>query len=337
MTYLEEYVRAAQSQRKQRHEKELTHWSNSAPPPAPPPKDYHRALTGQRRQHIIGEAAAVLGSFTFSPFQHEGSLRHGLRSGLCSQGRPWSLADFEANEIVQAALKVIGAARPSWYAGQPEYLIPRENCKRCGCALDDEQIAGNRRYCSSLCEASAKQYKADVDAKIEWLTKINASYHAAKALAEPRECEHCKSSFKTLKPLTRFCSKACAGAARENQYQQRTCQNCGISFIHRSVKNRPGHWCSLACYVEGRAKDLPQYACEECGSAFQPKLERQKFCCQACGQRNSEKRRRAARPPRFDAKPCDCCRTLFHPDRAAGRFCSKACNTKFYKMRRKAA
>jgi hypothetical protein len=108
-----------------------------------------------------GKAASLL--------NFEGPCRHALRSRLCLEGWKWADADAVANDIVQTALIRVGAERPSWEEGQPEYsqtgagaLIERTFCVRCHAPLEGHQ----RKFCSSLCnaahsKATAKRRNAD--------------------------------------------------------------------------------------------------------------------------------------------------------------------------------
>src|SRR3546814_953966 len=70
-------------------------------------------------------------------FSLEGELRHRLRSSLCRQGADWILADLLAAAIVEDALRKVGAQRPTWQQGQPEWTqegviyIQRTRCIRC--------------------------------------------------------------------------------------------------------------------------------------------------------------------------------------------------------------
>src|SRR3546814_1442074 len=83
-------------------------------------------------------------------FSLEGELRHRLRSSLCRQGADWILADLLAAAIVEDALRKVGAQRPTWQQGQPEWTqegviyIQRTRCIRCRWKLPP----GHRKYCS---------------------------------------------------------------------------------------------------------------------------------------------------------------------------------------------
>jgi hypothetical protein len=92
-------------------------------------------------------------------FALESATRTGLRIAFIYQSASWAAADELAARIVRNALAMLGAKRPDWYQGQPEYTqfgvlrILRENCIRCGRRLDDEKV-GLALFCSDLCRAA---------------------------------------------------------------------------------------------------------------------------------------------------------------------------------------
>lgn len=88
-----------------------------------------------------------------SVFGLEGPLRHALRADLCRQGYGWRSADILAQDMVDAAQRRLGAQRPSWDEGQPEWaihagtLIERTLCIRCKKPLPET----HHKFCSQLC------------------------------------------------------------------------------------------------------------------------------------------------------------------------------------------
>lgn len=110
-------------------------------------------FAGQQREHILRQVTQQLAGWTHSPFQFEGSARHGLRSALCLVGFSWSRSDAEAEALVAEGLRSLRARRPTWEEGQFSYVEARENCRRCGVPLDDDANRGKRRqtYCSEVC------------------------------------------------------------------------------------------------------------------------------------------------------------------------------------------
>lgn len=89
-------------------------------------------------------------------FAFEAAFRASLRSDLCLQGWRWDAADHAAMALTGAALARIGAKRPTWNEGQPEYvihaglLIARSRCATCHGPLTGDQ----RKFCSSLCNST---------------------------------------------------------------------------------------------------------------------------------------------------------------------------------------
>lgn len=119
-----------------------------------------RKLNQARRNHLIDKTAKILNTGEASKFEFEASCRHGIRSSLCLQGWSWTDADLIATEIVAAALNRIGAERPTWAEGQPEYtqngggaLIERTRCIRCHTQLPE----GHYKFCSKLCGQSHRE------------------------------------------------------------------------------------------------------------------------------------------------------------------------------------
>lgn len=116
----------------------------------------------RRRQNTIASEIAGVIRLAFasgeiaSLWGLEGTLRASLRADLCLRGWSWSVADQAARDIVAGAHRLIGAERPDWYEGQPEWtieagtLIERTRCVRCHKPLPE----GHYKYCSGLCSAA---------------------------------------------------------------------------------------------------------------------------------------------------------------------------------------
>src|SRR3546814_20693570 len=101
-------------------------------------------------------------------FSLEGELRHRLRSSLCRQGADWILADLLAAAIVEDALRNVGAQRPTWQHGQPEWseegVIYIQRPRRIRCRRPPPP--GHRPYYPHLCapappHALARRFNAD--------------------------------------------------------------------------------------------------------------------------------------------------------------------------------
>src|SRR3546814_8694797 len=78
-------------------------------------------LNKDKRRALVDRIAAAMSRSEPTAFSLEGELRHRLRSSLCRQGADWILADLLAAAIVEDALRKVGAQRPTWQQGQPEW------------------------------------------------------------------------------------------------------------------------------------------------------------------------------------------------------------------------
>ena len=118
-----------------------------------------RQLNRDKRKHLIDTVANLMKAAKESGaaatlMNFEGPCRHGLRSRLCLEGWNWRDADAMAAEIVAAAMRQIGAQRPSWAEGQQEWvqngsgaMIERTRCVRCHGPLPDMHT----KFCSDTC------------------------------------------------------------------------------------------------------------------------------------------------------------------------------------------
>lgn len=129
--------------------------------PKPETKPKPRRLNRDRRRHLVETIAAIMkrGLENGAPtkFTYEATCRHGIRSKLCLQGWGWHEADAVALDIVGAALRQLGAVRPPWAEGQPEWaqngsgaLIERTRCVRCHTPLPE----GHTKFCGQTCNAT---------------------------------------------------------------------------------------------------------------------------------------------------------------------------------------
>ena len=141
----------------------------TAPVKAP---EQPRRLNKDRRRHLVNLIAAILKAGDPTPFAFEATCRNGLRTRFCLAGWDWAKADSVATDIVLRALMQIGAQRPTWDEGQPEYsqqgagaLIERTRCIRCHSRLEGIQ----RKFCSDLCGAAHYKHVASISkAETEW-------------------------------------------------------------------------------------------------------------------------------------------------------------------------
>lgn len=164
---------------------------------------------------IIAAVAHVLDHGEPTKFALEAACRSGIRSRLCLQGWPWQPADARAAAIVDEALRRIGATRPRWIEGQPEYVqfgfaaYERTRCLQCGWTLPE----GHHKFCGPRCANAFHRGAFDND-KLKELAAGSAAWRALqRAAAKPKSCERCGATFRPLR-AQRFCSQACA--ARHN-------------------------------------------------------------------------------------------------------------------------
>lgn len=125
-------------------------------------RDALRGQVGKGRFQAIVKDLAQLVQLVFqagetaSIFGLEGPLRAGLRADFCRQGWGWASADLTARSLLIEAFASVGAERPDWYEGQPEWtieagtLIERTRCVRCQAPLPE----GHYKFCSRLCNTS---------------------------------------------------------------------------------------------------------------------------------------------------------------------------------------
>ena len=266
------------------------------------------------RRQLVGTTAEILATAELSKFEHEASCRHGIRTTLVLQGNPWEPSDAEAASIVTQALDRIGAVRPRYLEGQPEFtLAPGHQCQRCGAPLADD--AGHRRYCSSNCYESAKRYRNEFWQRTQGLARATAAYETALANAEVRQCIVCGSPFRSTVADQKTCSRDCAARSRRT-VDQRQCAQCGETFRPHSL-TKAGKFCSTACSAAAQRKHLEQ-PCSECGTPFFPAKAGMKFCCHEC---SVTARAKIFRPP----KPCKFCGHDFIPKAPHAQFCTPLC------------
>lgn len=119
-----------------------------------------RRLTKERRRHLIEAVAGILKAGEPTKFSFEAACRHALRAALCMSGWRWEAAAVAAADVVEAALNQIGAVRPTWQQGQPEWTqdgfapIERAHCIRCFSPLPE----GHFKFCSALCAHAHKAH-----------------------------------------------------------------------------------------------------------------------------------------------------------------------------------
>lgn len=268
----------------------------------------------KERRDLIADTAEILASAELSKFEHEASCRHGIRTTLTLQGNGWQMSDEEAASIVTAALDRIGAVRPQFLEGQPEYtLSPGHQCQRCGAPLSDE--AGHRRYCSPECYESARRYRNDFWQRTEDIARAAAAYATAKANAVVRQCTVCGSPFRATTESTHTCSRDCAARSRRT-VPERPCAHCGEPFRPHSL-TKAGRFCSPECHAASR-RTRSEQCCAECGEPFLPSKAGMKFCSNDCAH---AARAKVEIPPRS----CKFCGHDFAPKASHQLFCTPLC------------
>lgn len=275
-------------------------------PKAKPPK-----LSRARHDRILESAVTILNQRRASKFEFEGIIRHGITSTLCLEGWRWQVADICAAEIVAKALDRIGAVRPTWDQGQPEYvydgLIERTRCLRCGFGIPEERRAWHGgwgvKFCSDLCakaDSGDRQYHEHKRRSwAEWLTH-SASRKEMYRTIRTKACTQCGQDFVPERPDGEFCSQACA-RANSRVYHDRPCETCGTMFLPRANRDGTTRFCSKACSSSAmwekrrstmHCDDLSRVqmvereerSCVVCSTVFRPKRasDLKRTCSQAC-------------------------------------------------------
>lgn len=143
-------------------------------------RDARRARMGEKRYRALVLNLACVIRLAFqeravgSLWGLEGPFRAAIRSDLCLQLWAWPHADAIAKEALDDAFRFLGAVRPTWYEGQPEWaieagtLIERTRCARCHKPLPE----GHHKFCSRLCSSThaahlSRLRQADEDTAVQ--------------------------------------------------------------------------------------------------------------------------------------------------------------------------
>lgn len=261
--------------------------------------------TGDKRKHRVNLAMDMLRDWRLSPFEKEGSTRAGIRSALCLNGHGWHRSDATAADVIAEALYLLGAERPTWDQGQPEYTAGRDNCMRCRGPIPPDLIVGERTrgFCSIECARAAMTEK-----RLRVMRGDTAAYQDAmdtirRAEQKPIKCESCGKTFRPLFPDGKYCSRKCTHDA-QRMVTERDCLNCGRAFTPTTIYNGRGLFCSVACKTGYGHISRFEKKCVICGTAFVAKLERAECCSHPCTQLHyqfkSGKPPRRITPPVFD-------------------------------------
>jgi hypothetical protein len=251
-----------------------------------------KVIKGAKRDAVASKVMDVLKDWRSSPFQNEGACVAGLRSALCLDGMRYPIADFEAHSIVEECFVAMGAERPSWQQGQPEYLEHRETCRWCKCDLPDDLTRGSVawQYCSEVCVAAARlKQRLHYEAVRDQANQL-ASYAIGTLRAEVKPCQACGASFRNRNPDAKYCSAACFNVGHTKRHK-RDCAQCGVTFRPNGTAaeieaGRRGFYCSPACYQASRVGTTrePRFECEcvFCSITFAAPFKSTRYCSQAC-------------------------------------------------------
>lgn len=267
-----------------------------------PGAEHQQVFVGDQRKHVVAKVTAELRQWENSPFQNEASCRHGIRQALCGASYPWEQSDREAADLVAEGLSKIGARRPTWAEGQPEYAAPTDCCVHCAGGLTDEQLANGDRFCSSECA------KAHIERKHgRWAHRheqvMHSPYIIARQASRPALCcEQCGSSFRPRGGNwqdQKYCSKRCYTAA-QIKLPDLECANprCKKTFHALSADSR---YCSAKCFKEHAANPgHEQCRCELCQRYFlrSARSRKEQLLCDSCRVRVGQFRSGRAVPTR---------------------------------------
>ena len=201
------------------------------------PRPIIRRLSERQVTRLVDRRAAIMRAGmergAASRFAFEAPIRAGLRAGLCLAGWRWHEADVAAVDVTLRALARIGATRPSWQEGQPEWTEQgvlrhqRENCARCGKRIPEERqarsIATPAKYCSMLCTNAAKvdahRKRQGDEFRVKHAAEVLAQWRKAKESTPQKPCAYCGDLFhptpaKKDRPETIYCSPRCRNKAR---------------------------------------------------------------------------------------------------------------------------
>ena len=281
---------------------------------------------GQRRESAIDGVLSSLRDWRFSPFEHEGATRAGVRQALCLDGHDWSRSDAEAAALVSEGLRRIGAERPDWEEGQWHYAVPRENCARCGCEIDAEDQARGFRYCSDVCARAYRQHLSD---EVPWDHELRRMgyWQVVISAAPVKTCPTCDKQFKSANPDAVYCSPACLSIL-QRRLEEKPCGWCNKVFRPSdNSKKYCSRECAAAHRVDTWKREAPTVVCEQCSSVFRPSTGNQmaKFCSPRCFMDAKNSRRRL--PDLVRMARCEACDKEFPRKRSDKLYCCTSCST----------
>ena len=290
-----------------------------------------RTLGKARHDRLVQWTADLLRRGISSKFEYEAACRTGLRKGLCLEGWKWLDADTAAAVVVLTALNQIGAVRPTWYEGQPEYTQPgyapveRVQCERCGTRIPDGRFERSDpsqvKFCSTLCREAAKMARRRQSIKL-----MGEAEHTATVLArKERErqgradaricvCECCGEVFDRKDSRMAYCSRTCANRHRMEKVTE-TVRKCAV--CNKPFATKASIYCRNSCrnraYKARKAAAAEPRPCENCGTIFKSHRPEMRFCNLVCAAAGNH-----ARLPELS---CRGCKAIF---RARGPFDKRA-------------
>ncbi|WP_156461073.1 hypothetical protein [Devosia sp. Root436] len=299
-------------------------------------------LGADQFSELVVKTVEIVRDWHFNRWEHEGAIRATYRTEFIRRGHGWVASDQQAEKVLHKAYVSLGRgpeSRPTWWQGQHEAIIGRDNCIRCRRDLTAEQRQSGERYCGDPCRLADKEYRAEIAAYADRLMRATAQDAVARAKRGTRLCVICNEPFSPGKDETQTCSPRCTGELRRI-HQPRQCANpaCSNEFTPSNATSRPSLYCSPECYRAGIASTLPMRRCAEatCQDWFQPKVPKAKFCCHTCAAKDSQRKKASARGPLHPERPCDHCGKLFRPFNKRGRFCCLEHKVGFFNAARKA-
>ncbi|MBR3747443.1 MAG: HNH endonuclease [Selenomonadaceae bacterium] len=129
-------------------------------------------------------------------------------------------------------------------------------------------------------------------------------------------CPICGKIFANSSHGSKYCSRQCAGKARQMPTFEKICLNCGKTFTTNRVEAK---YCSFDCYAEACGR-LPKHTCPICEKIFSPKTFHQIYCSPEC------KNKALSKPTA--TKKCAICGKIFIPPKKNPnkKCCSPSCS-----------
>lgn len=241
----------------------------------------------KKRQLLVSEVVEMMQDWRLTRFEKEGATRTGLRSALCLDGYCWPEADSEAARCVSAALRALGAERPSWAEGQRQHTDSPDRCSWCTGPIDDEDRTDGQRFCSVDCARAAIDHRGNKDQHVFDVVQRAAYRLIAKRASEKRPCRQCGKLFQNDRKDAEFCSSRCVSRWQKGDAlrQLRQCVECGAEFM---PGRKDSECCSKACATTKRHKYARAMLAEEiricnfCSDPYTPTSARQKYCSEKC-------------------------------------------------------